>query len=36
MDNEKLDGMRMDIKQSERNKLREIFPQCFVEGVSLR
>jgi len=29
---DKLDGMSMDIEQADRNKLREIFPQCFFEG----
>ena len=29
---EKLDGQSMDIEQSEREKLREVFPQCFTEG----
>ena len=32
MDNEKIDGMSMDIEQSDRDKLQAIFPQCFVEG----
>ena len=32
MDNEKLDGLSLNIEQTERGKLREIFPQCFVEG----
>ena len=27
-----MDGMSMDIEQSDRDKLRVIFPQCFVEG----
>ncbi|MCL2190232.1 MAG: site-specific DNA-methyltransferase [Defluviitaleaceae bacterium] len=29
---EKLDGMSMDIEQTERNKLQSLFPQCFKEG----
>lgn len=29
---DKLDGLSMDIEQTERDKLRAIFPQCFVEG----
>jgi adenine-specific DNA-methyltransferase len=32
MDNEKLDGLSMDIEQADRDKLRAVFPQCFVEG----
>ena len=32
MDNEKLDGLSMNIEQTERDKLCSIFPQCFVEG----
>lgn len=27
-----IDGMTMDIEQAERDKLRAVFPQCFVEG----
>jgi len=29
---EKLDGMSMDIEQSERDKLQSLFPGCFKEG----
>lgn len=29
---DKLDGMSMDIEKNECEKLKEIFPQCFVEG----
>ncbi|MBP3925062.1 site-specific DNA-methyltransferase [bacterium] len=29
---EKIDKYSMDIEQAEKDKLREIFPQCFVEG----
>ena len=32
MSMDKIDGMSMDIEQSERDKLRALFPQCFVEG----
>jgi len=32
MDNEKISGLSMDIEQTERDKLRSVFPQCFVEG----
>lgn len=32
MDNIKLDGLSMDIAAAEQDKLREVFPQCFVEG----
>ena len=28
----KLDGLSLDIEQTERDKLRAVFPQCFVEG----
>jgi len=28
----KLDGMSMDIEQTERNKLQSLFPQCFKDG----
>ena len=31
MDN-KLDGLTMDIEQTEKDKLKSLFPQCFVEG----
>ena len=31
MDN-KMDGLSMNIEQTERDKLQAIFPQCFVEG----
>ena len=29
---EKIDGMSMDVEQSDRDKLRTLFPQCFAEG----
>lgn len=29
---EKIDGQSMDIEQAERDKLKEVFPQCFTEG----
>lgn len=29
---EKLDGLSMDIAAAEQDKLRAVFPQCFVEG----
>ena len=29
---DKLDGLTMNIEQTERDKLRTVFPQCFVEG----
>ena len=29
---EKLNGLSMDIEQTEREKLRAIFPECFTEG----
>ena len=32
VDMEKIDKYSMDIEQAEKDKLREIFPQCFVEG----
>jgi adenine-specific DNA-methyltransferase len=32
MDNEKLDGLSMNIERTERDKLRAVFPECFVEG----
>jgi len=32
MKQEKMDGLSMDIEQSERDKLRALFPQCFSEG----
>jgi len=32
MDNDKLDGLSLNIEQTERDKLRAVFPQCFVEG----
>ncbi len=28
----KLDGMSMDIEQTEKEKLKAVFPQCFAEG----
>jgi len=30
--NDKLDGLSMDIAAAEQDKLRAVFPQCFVEG----
>ena len=32
MDNEMMDGLSMDIEQMEQDKLRSMFPQCFVDG----
>lgn len=32
MKQEKMDGLSMDIEQSERDTLRALFPQCFAEG----
>ena len=29
---DKLDGLSMDIAAAEQDKLRSVFPQCFVEG----
>ncbi len=29
---EKLNGLSMDIEQTERKKLRSAFPECFPEG----
>ncbi len=29
---EKIDGMSMDIEQTEKEKLKAVFPQCFAEG----
>ena len=29
---EKLDGQSMNIEQTEKDKLKSLFPQCFVEG----
>jgi adenine-specific DNA-methyltransferase len=29
---DKLDGFTMDIEATEREKLRSVFPQCFIEG----
>ena len=31
MISEKVDGLSMDIEQAEREKLRSVFPQCFIE-----
>ena len=28
----KLDGMSMNIEQTEMEKLKAVFPQCFAEG----
>ena len=33
MDNEKMDGLSIDIAAAEQDKLRAVFPQCFTEGV---
>ena len=32
MDKDIMDGLSMDIAAAEQDKLRAIFPQCFVEG----
>ena len=32
MDKERIDGLSMDIAAAEQDKLRAVFPQCFVEG----
>ena len=32
MDNENLVGLSMDIEGTEMEKLRSLFPQCFVDG----
>jgi adenine-specific DNA-methyltransferase len=32
MNGEKMDGLSMDIAAAEQEKLRMVFPQCFVEG----
>ena len=32
MDNERIDGLSLDTAAAEQDKLRAIFPQCFVEG----
>jgi len=32
MDNETMDGLSMDIERVELDKLRSLFPQCFVDG----
>lgn len=32
MDNEKMDGLSMDIELTEQDKLRSLFPQCVVDG----
>ena len=32
MDNEKMDGLSMDIELAEQDKLRSLFPQCFTDG----
>lgn len=32
MDNEKMDGLSMNIEAKEQDKLRAVFPQCFTEG----
>lgn len=32
---EKMNGLSMDIAAAEQEKLREVFPECFVEGLLL-
>ncbi|GHV19000.1 site-specific DNA-methyltransferase [Clostridia bacterium] len=32
MDNERIDGLSLDTAATEQDKLRALFPQCFVEG----
>ncbi|GHV31940.1 DNA methylase N-4 [Clostridia bacterium] len=32
MDNEKLEGLSLDIETAERDKLRTVFPSCFADG----
>jgi adenine-specific DNA-methyltransferase len=32
MDGERMDGLSVDVEATERDKLRAVFPQCFVEG----
>jgi adenine-specific DNA-methyltransferase len=32
MDNEKMDGLSLDVEQADRDKLRTVFPQCFTDG----
>jgi len=32
MENNRLDGMSMNIEQTEMEKLKSVFPQCFAEG----
>ena len=32
MDNEKMDGLSMDVEVAELNNLHKIFPQCFTDG----
>lgn len=32
MDNDKMDGLSMDIEAAEQHKLRALFPQCFVDS----
>jgi adenine-specific DNA-methyltransferase len=32
MDNEKFDGLSMDVEAADRDKLKGVFPQCFTDG----
>ena len=32
MELNKMDGMSMNIEQTEMEKLKSVFPQCFAEG----
>ena len=32
MNTEKIDGLSMNIEQTEMEKLKAVFPQCFAEG----
>ncbi|MDL2232503.1 site-specific DNA-methyltransferase [Ruminococcaceae bacterium OttesenSCG-928-L11] len=32
MDNERIDGLTMDIEAADRDKLKAVFPQCFTDG----
>ena len=29
---DKLDGLSMDIEAENKNKLKSVFPECFIEG----
>jgi len=35
IDSERLDGLSMDTATAEQEKLRAIFPQCFVDGSAI-